>query len=150
MMEALGQEDIREVGDYQSNSELNIQKQDQKAVVVRARESHRNEEKYLTGLGLPFRDGTCPDVGIIAGKIKSHAEKGFDVVIFEDPKHPEVIGLVGYANGQGHVIPTETDLINLPDFKGGVVMVSQSTMFTNEFKKLSGILSEEISRFNHF
>ena len=28
MMEALGQEDIREVGDYQSNSELNIQKQD--------------------------------------------------------------------------------------------------------------------------
>ena len=24
--------------------------------------------KYLKELGLPFRDGTCPDVGIIAGK----------------------------------------------------------------------------------
>ena len=58
----------------------------------------------------PFRDGTCPDVGIIAGKVKSHAEKGFSIVIFGDPEHPEVIGLMGYAKEKAHVVANENDI----------------------------------------
>ena len=97
----------------------------------------------MKGLGLPFRDGTCPDVGIIAGKVKSHAERGFDVVIFGDPKHPEVIGLLGYAAGRGNVVQNLDDLEELPAFEGPVAMVSQSTMFTHEFQKLTEKLSEK-------
>lgn len=145
MMNALGKEDIREVGDYQSNSTLDLPADQAKesVVVVRAHGISPKRRKYLQGLGLPFRDGTCPDVGIIAGKIKAHAERGFDVVIFGDPKHPEVAGLLGYAKDRGHVITNKQDLDNLPSFKNGVVMVSQSTMFTHEFKTLSLILSEK-------
>ncbi len=144
MMKALGDEDIREVGDYQSNSNLDIPSGGEKesVVVVRAHGISPERRKYLQGLGLPFRDGTCPDVGIIAGKIKAHAELGYEVVIFGDPRHPEVIGLLGYARGQGHVITNESDLEKLPHFQSGVVIVSQSTMFTHEFKKLSSILAE--------
>ena len=145
MMDALGKEDIREVGDYQSTSDLDLPKEEEKesVVVVRAHGISPQRRKYLKDLGLPFRDGTCPDVGIIAGKIKSHAEKGFSVVIFGDPKHPEVTGLLGYADGNGHVISSESDLERLPDFESGVVMVSQSTMFTHEFKNLSVILRQK-------
>ena len=145
MMDALGKEDIREVGDYQSTSDLDLPKEEEKesVVVVRAHGISPQRRKYLKDLGLPFRDGTCPDVGIIAGKIKSHAEKGFSVVIFGDPKHPEVTGLLGYADGNGHVISSESDLERLPDFESGVVMVSQSTMFTHEFKNLSEILRQK-------
>lgn len=145
MMDALGKEDIREVGDYQSTSDLDLPKEEEKesVVVVRAHGISPQRRKYLKDLGLPFRDGTCPDVGIIAGKIKSHAEKGFSVVIFGDPKHPEVTGLLGYADGNGHVISSESDLKRLPDFESGVVMVSQSTMFTHEFKNLSEILRQK-------
>ena len=145
MMDALGKEDIREVGDYQSTSDLDLPKEEEKesVVVVRAHGISPQRRKYLKDLGLPFRDGTCPDVGIIAGKIKSHAEKGFSVVIFGDPKHPEVAGLLGYADGNGHVISSESDLKRLPDFESGVVMVSQSTMFTHEFKNLSEILRQK-------
>ncbi len=145
MMNALGKEDVREVGDYQSNRELNLpEKEDGKesVVVVRAHGISPQRREYLKGLGLPFRDGTCPDVGIIAGKVKSHAERGYDVVIFGDPRHPEVIGLLGYAQGRGHVVNSVEDLNELPQFEGSVAMVSQSTMFTHEFKKLTGILSE--------
>lgn len=143
MMKELGKEDIREVGDYQSNQKLDLPKEKTKesVVVVRAHGISPERRKYLKNLGLPFRDGTCPDVGIIAGKIKSHAERGFDVVIFGDPKHPEVIGLLGYAQGRGHVIADENDLNNLPSFHSGVVMVSQSTMFTHEFQSLSQSLA---------
>ena len=59
---------------------------------------------------MEFRDATCPDVGIIAGKVRMHAKKGFRTVIFGDPQHPEVIGLLGYAEGQGHVISGPADI----------------------------------------
>jgi (E)-4-hydroxy-3-methyl-but-2-enyl pyrophosphate reductase len=145
MMDALSHEDIREVGDYQSKQDLSLPQEDDKesVVVVRAHGISPQRRKYLKELGLPFRDGTCPDVGIIAGKVKLHAQKGYDIVIFGDREHPEVIGLLGYANGQGHVVANEADLKSLPTFEGGVAMVSQSTMFTHEFQKLSGLLAEK-------
>jgi 4-hydroxy-3-methylbut-2-enyl diphosphate reductase len=118
MMTALGREDIREVGNYQSASQLDLPQDNEKesVVVVRAHGISPKRRKYLQNLGLPFRDGTCPDVGIIAGKIKAHAERGYDVVIFGDPEHPEVSGLLGYANERGHVITNEEDLNKLPPF----------------------------------
>jgi (E)-4-hydroxy-3-methyl-but-2-enyl pyrophosphate reductase len=145
MMDALSQEDVREVGDYQSQEALDLpeSKGKESVVVVRAHGISPQRRKYLKELGLPFRDGTCPDVGIIAGKVKLHAEKGFAVVIFGDPEHPEVIGLMGYANGCGHVVSDEADLLALPVFKEKVAMVSQSTMFTHEFEKLSRMLGEK-------
>lgn len=145
MMDALGKDDIQEVGDYKSSKKIDIQDRDEKqsVVVVRAHGISPQRRDYLKGLGLPFRDGTCPDVGIIAGKVKSHAEKGFKIVIFGDPEHPEVIGLVGYANGNAHVVTKEEDISNLPNLGEKVAMVSQSTMFTHEFKYLSGLLVQK-------
>ena len=145
MMDALGKDDIQEVGDYQSKKEINVKESEEKesVVVVRAHGISPQRRDYLKGLGLPFRDGTCPDVGIIAGKVKSHAEKGYQVVIFGDPEHPEVIGLVGYANGNAHVVNKEEDISNLPNLGEKVAMVSQSTMFTHEFNYLTGLLAEK-------
>ena len=145
MMDALGKDDIQEVGDYQSKKEINVKESEEKesVVVVRAHGISPQRRDYLKGLGLPFRDGTCPDVGIIAGKVKSHAEKGYQVVIFGDPEHPEVIGLVGYANGNAHVVNKEDDISNLPNLGEKVAMVSQSTMFTHEFKYLTGLLAKK-------
>ena len=145
MMNALSKEDVREVGDYQSKEELELEKTEEKesVVVVRAHGISPQRRDYLKGLGLPFRDGTCPDVGIIAGKVKSHAEKGYRVVIFGDPDHPEVIGLMGYAQGRGHVVHSPEDLKNLPDLGDKVAMVSQSTMFTHEFKALTSQLADK-------
>ena len=145
MMNALSKEDVREVGDYQSKEELDLEETEEKesVVVVRAHGISPQRRDYLKGLGLPFRDGTCPDVGIIAGKVKSHAEKGYRVVIFGDPDHPEVIGLMGYAQGRGHVVHSPEDLQNLPDLGEKVAMVSQSTMFTHEFKALTSQLADK-------
>ena len=145
MMNALGKEDVQEVGDYQSRQDLNLPESSEKesVVVVRAHGISPQRREYLKGLGLPFRDGTCPDVGIIAGKVKSHAEHGYDVVIFGDPNHPEVIGLLGYAQGKGHVVNTLEDLEQLPQFEGQVAMVSQSTMFTHEFQMLTKKLGDK-------
>ena len=144
-MDAWSKDDIQEVGDYQSKQDLDIKKKDDKesVLVVRAHGISPQRREYLKSLGIPFRDGTCPDVGIIAGKVKSHAEKNFNVVIFGDPKHPEVIGLVGYAKSKAYVVSNEEDINLLPELGEKVVMVSQSTMFSHEFEKLSSILSQK-------
>jgi len=145
MMEKLETEGIREVGDYQSKSELAIEEEEKgdSVMVVRAHGISPERRKYLKTLDLEFRDATCPDVGIIAGKIRLHTKKGYNTVIFGDPEHPEAIGLVGYTEGKGHVVQTKEDIDNLPPLGEKVIMVSQSTMFTHEFVELSARLKEK-------
>jgi len=142
MMDRLQDEGIREVGDYQSSSNLEIQpEEDQNAVlVVRAHGISPERRTYLKSLGIDFKDATCPDVGIVAGKIRLHAKKGYTTVIFGDKKHPEVIGLMGYTEGRGYPIQSIEDIDALPDLGDKVVMVSQTTMFTHDFEALSSHL----------
>ena len=142
MMEVLTGEGIREVGDYRSEAKLEVSKStDAGAVmVVRAHGISPERREYLKSLGMEFRDATCPDVGIIAGKVRMHARKGYTTVIFGDPKHPEVIGLLGYAEGRGHVITSAAEIDALPELGPQVCMVSQSTMFTDEFAQLAARL----------
>lgn len=145
MMERLEGERIHEVGDYTSEAELNLSEEEKEnsVLVVRAHGISPERRKYLKNLGMEFKDATCPDVGIIAGRIKAGARKGKNTVIFGDPKHPEVIGLLGYAGGRGHVVQNDEDIAQLPELEGGVAMVSQSTMFIHEFERLSGVLREK-------
>lgn len=142
MMERLENKGIKEVGDYQSSTDVEIEQssKDNAVMVVRAHGISPQRRSYLKNLGMKFKDATCPDVGIIAGKIKLHSRKGYATVIFGDPKHPEVIGLMGYTEGRGHVVKTTADIDALPELGANVCMVSQSTMFTDEFEKLSAHL----------
>ena len=144
MTAVLEAEGIHEIGDYQSKTALEIddKAKQESVLVVRAHGISPQRREYLKSLGIPFKDATCPDVGIIAGKIRMHAKKGSHTVIFGDPKHPEVIGLMGYAEGRGHVIQTAPDIDALPEMEGTICMVSQSTMFVHEFQMLSKHLLE--------
>src|SRR5690606_35767297 len=126
MMTRLENEGVREVGDYQSSSQLTIDKNDgseNAVLVVRAHGISPERRQYLKSIGLEFKDATCPDVGIVAGKIRMHAKKGYATVIFGDARHPEVIGLLGYAEGNGHVIQSSEDIARLPQLGDKVVMV---------------------------
>lgn len=144
MMDRLEGEGIREVGDYQSSSELSLdQPDDMNAVlVVRAHGISPERRKYLKSLGIDFKDATCPDVGIVAGKIRMHARKGYTTVIFGDEKHPEVIGLMGYTEGKGYPVKSIEDIDALPELGDKVVMVSQTTMFTHDFEELANHLKK--------
>lgn len=141
MMEKLKTEGILEIGDYQSSQDLNTQLEsshkESDVLVVRAHGVSPERREYLKNLGLTFKDATCPDVGRIAGVIKSHAKKNFTTIIVGDPKHPEVIGLLGYAEGRGYVVKSNEDIDALPDIKGDICMVSQSTMFTDDYKNIA-------------
>jgi 4-hydroxy-3-methylbut-2-enyl diphosphate reductase len=145
MMEKLEHDGIREVGDYQSSSELSLNagESENAVLVVRAHGISPERRQYLKSLGIEFKDATCPDVGIVAGKIRLHAKKGYTTVIFGDKKHPEVIGLMGYTEGRGYPVQSIEDIDALPDLGDKVVMVSQTTMFTHDFEELSSHLKNK-------
>lgn len=139
MMEKLSQEGIREVGDYQSRADVAIAPiapGENPVMVVRAHGISPERRTYLKNLGMEFKDATCPDVGIIAGKIRLHAKKGYSTIIFGDKNHPEAIGLMGYTEGRGYCITSKEEIDALPPLDR-VCMVSQSTMFMHEFAELS-------------
>ena len=73
----------------------------------------------------------------IDGSTEENAKKGYTTVIFGDEKHPEVIGLMGYTEGNGHVVHSIEDIDALPELGDKVVMVSQTTMFTDDFEMLA-------------
>ena len=89
-----------------------------------------------------FSAATCPDVGIVAGKIKVHSRKGYSTVIFGDHNHPEVIGLMGYTQGKGYPVKTFADVDALPDLGEKVTVVSQTTMFTDDFHAIANRVKE--------
>ena len=140
MMERLQQDGILEIGDYKSESSIEneINDSDKSGILVfRAHGVSPERREYLKSLGMPCKDATCPDVGKIAGIIKMHSNKGFTTVIVGDPNHPEVIGLLGYAGKKGLVIKSRNDVDRLENIEGEICMVSQSTMFTDDYRELS-------------
>lgn len=146
MMERLKNDGILEIGDYKSDgkleSELGGKNAPHDVLVVRAHGVSPERREYLRKLGLSFKDATCPDVGRIAGVIRIHAQKGFTTVIVGDPDHPEVIGLLGYAGDKGYVVKSKDDIDKLPNIAGEICIVSQSTMFTDDYKQISDYFKE--------
>jgi len=141
MMDRLTDNGILEIGDYKSEKSLDGEIKDtaekDSVLVFRAHGVSPERREYLRTLGLRCKDATCPDVGKIAGIIKMHANKNYTTVIVGDPDHPEVIGLLGYAGGKGYVVKNKKDIDALPNIDGEICMVSQSTMFTDDYHEIS-------------
>lgn len=140
MIERLEEEGVFEIGNYTSDCAIDESIKDSKEdsiLVFRAHGVSPERREYLRGLGMRCKDATCPDVGKIAGVIKRFANKDYTTVIVGDPKHPEVMGLLGYSNGKGYVVKDKKDIDALPNIEGSICMVSQSTMFTDDYNELS-------------
>jgi len=85
------------------------------------------EQARATGLSLV--DATCPLVTLVQSKAKQLVQEGYHLVIFGNPKHPEVIGTIGHAGGKATVIERPEDVVatNLPKRVGVVVQTTQET-----------------------
>ncbi len=84
-------------------------------------------------------DATCPDVAKIQGKIRKHARTGYDIIIYGDEGHAEVIGLLGYAEDKGHVVNGRDDVEQLRQLDK-VCLVSQSTQFPAAYSGIAELV----------
>jgi len=77
-------------------------------------------------------DATCPFVTKVQKLAERAAKQGRDVVLVGNPEHPEMIGVVGYAPDNTHVVRDASEVVNLPMLRQPLV-VSQTTIKLQTF-----------------
>ncbi|PIU18412.1 MAG: 4-hydroxy-3-methylbut-2-enyl diphosphate reductase [Elusimicrobia bacterium CG08_land_8_20_14_0_20_59_10] len=101
-------------------------------LVIRAHGVTPEEEKKLRSLGLEVVDATCPLVKHAQENIRAHAAEGYSTIIVGDRDHAEVIGLMGYAAGRGHVVSGPEEAQKLPRLEKANI-VAQTTQENEVF-----------------
>ncbi|MGD8512361.1 MAG: 4-hydroxy-3-methylbut-2-enyl diphosphate reductase [Deltaproteobacteria bacterium] len=114
--------------------------------IIRAHGVPAQTKQALLDAGFSIIDATCPRVVKVQTIIARYARQGYGVIIVGDRDHPEVLGLLGYAEGRGHVITSVDDLATLPRFERAIV-VAQTTQDSRLFDRLAMTLEK---RFPHF
>ncbi|MDQ7773188.1 MAG: 4-hydroxy-3-methylbut-2-enyl diphosphate reductase [Elusimicrobiales bacterium] len=103
-------------------------------LVIRAHGIPPELESAVRALDLNVVDATCPLVKRVHRNIKEWADKGYDTVIVGDADHAEVVGLMGYTAGRGHVVSGPEEAARLPRLEKANI-VAQTTQETDVFLK---------------
>jgi len=119
----------------------NITANDRGRIIIRAHGITPVEREKIRSSNLTLIDATCPRVAKVHAIIRKYSNQNYTPVIFGDDKHPEVIGLMGYSNGQGIVIRSVEDVERLPD-KKKIILVSQTTQDVDAYRKIKGTVKE--------
>jgi len=133
---------VESIEDIKSNSD----------VVIRTHGIPKNELAILKKQDNKIIDATCPYVTTPQNIVERMSKEGYSIVIFGDTKHPEIKGVVSYAERQNDafIVLEPSELENLP-LRNKVAVVSQTTKKPEDFAKIVSALvikHKEVRVFN--
>src|SRR2546421_471454 len=108
------------------------------AVVIRAHRVRPDVMERANARGLEVIDGTCTWVIQEQKELVKLVEEGYTIVLLGTPKHPEVVGLLGFAP-DAIVVDEEDDWDRIPR-KKKMALISQSTQPPWKFEKLAAYM----------
>jgi (E)-4-hydroxy-3-methyl-but-2-enyl pyrophosphate reductase len=108
------------------------------AVVIRAHGVRPDVMERANARGLEVIDGTCTWVIQEQKELLKLVEEGYTIVLLGTPKHPEVVGLLGFAP-DAIVVDEEDDWDRIPRRKK-MALISQSTQPPWKFEKLAAFM----------
>ena len=108
------------------------------AVVIRAHGVRPEVMERASERGLEVIDGTCTWVIQEQRELSRLVEEGYTIVLLGTPKHPEVVGLLGFAP-DAIVVDEEDDWGKIPARKR-MALISQSTQPPWKFEKLAAFM----------
>lgn len=113
-------------------------------VVIRSHGVRRDIYERLTNTGVSILDATCPFVSKIHKAADRETKNGRFFIVIGNPEHPEVEGIVGWANGECRVIQNADEARNIMVPQGKkLFVVAQTTFNYNKFKELVEIIQEK-------
>lgn len=118
-------------------------------VLIRAHGVPPGIKKNLKNSGFKVIDSTCPRVIKVQSIIRKHAKKDCTSIIIGDNKHPEVIGLIGYAGGKGHAVASIEEFESLPEF-GKAIVVAQTTQNILLYEKVKERVEKKYPHYKIF
>jgi 4-hydroxy-3-methylbut-2-enyl diphosphate reductase len=108
------------------------------AVVIRAHGVRPEVMERANERGLEVIDGTCTWVIQEQRELARLVEEGYTIVLLGTPRHPEVVGLLGFAPN-AIVVDEEEDWVRIPR-KKKMALISQSTQPPWKFEKLAAFM----------
>ncbi|HWH37102.1 MAG TPA: 4-hydroxy-3-methylbut-2-enyl diphosphate reductase [Candidatus Limnocylindrales bacterium] len=108
------------------------------AVVIRAHGVTPEVMDRAQAKGLEVIDGTCTWVVQEHRELAKLVEEGYTIVLLGTPRHPEVVGMLGFAP-DAIVVDEEEDWQRIPRTKR-MALISQSTQPPWKFEKLAAFL----------
>ncbi len=109
-------------------------------VIIRGHGVPPEEIDRARGLGLKVVNTTCPFVKKVQKIAKHLEENDYQVILFGDNSHPEVIGIRGYAKSS-IVVSSLEESVKLGTYKK-IGFISQTTQSEDLFDKISSELSK--------
>jgi 4-hydroxy-3-methylbut-2-enyl diphosphate reductase len=108
----------------------------QMTAVIRAHGVTPQVQRELEERAARVIDATCPFVTRVQHLAERAAREGRDVVVAGNPDHPEMIGVVGYAPHNTHVVRDASEVASLPTLHAPLV-VSQTTIKLQTFLEVA-------------
>jgi len=104
-----------------------------KIVAISAHGVSPSVEQDLRSRGVEVVDTTCPSVKRAQTIAADLARNGFFVIVFGDASHPEVKGILGWAQGQGIAARDLKPLRKMDRLPGRIGILSQTTQIPEDF-----------------
>ena len=108
------------------------------AVVIRAHGVTPGVLERAVNRGLEVIDGTCTWVVQEHRELARLVDEGYDIVLLGTPRHPEVVGLLGFAPN-AILVDEEEDWVKIPRRKR-MALITQSTQPPWKFERLAAFL----------
>jgi 4-hydroxy-3-methylbut-2-enyl diphosphate reductase len=116
----------------------------ERPVAITAHGVSESVVRELEAKNVPIIDTTCPIVTRSQQWAKRLAEDGFAVIIFGDPNHKEVRGVLGWAPGKAFAVTSIEQLAGLPDdLPTRIGVLSQTTETEGHFADFVRALLEQ-------
>jgi 4-hydroxy-3-methylbut-2-enyl diphosphate reductase len=112
-----------------------------KTVVISAHGVGPRVTEEIESRGLTAIDTTCPFVKRAQVAARRLAKDGYYTIVFGDVNHPEVKGILGWAEGKGMATLNARDLEKLEDLPRKLGILSQTTQIPEAF---SGFVKDVI------
>ncbi len=115
-------------------------------VMIRAHGVPVDVSRRLRRRGLKVADLTCPIVKKLQHSVKKLTEEGYFVVIVGDKNHPEIIGVVSFADPETTVVVSSKDELPPEVFeKKKIGVVAQTTIAFERFREVvDELLAREV------
>lgn len=122
------------------------------SVVIRTHGIPKKELQSLKEQDTTIIDATCPYVTTPQHDVEKMSKEGYSIVIFGDKNHPEIKGVVSYAEDPNNafIVLDVDELEHLP-LKSKVAVVAQTTRKPEDFVKITSALilkHKEVRVFN--
>lgn len=119
-------------------------------VIIRSHGVHKSIIDELKNGNNEIVNCVCPKVTKIYSIVEEYYKKGYQIVIFGDKNHPEVIGINSYADDTAIIIDANMNIDDVED--KDTLIVSQTTNISEKFEKLVNsikkILKHEVIVYN--